>query len=84
VSQDLTAIHLWEVQIQQNEIRARSMDVDPLVTQESHGLHAVDDHVQLDGLVGSAKGFLRQPDIAGTVFDQENLYGHAVFSDKIH
>jgi len=56
----------------------------PFVLQESHRLHAVDDHVQLDGRVGFAKGFLRQPDIAGTVFDQENLYGHADFSDKTH
>jgi hypothetical protein len=28
-----------------------------------------------DRLVGVAEGFLRQPDIAGTVFDQENLMG---------
>ena len=36
--------------------------------------------MQTDGPVGVAEGFLRQPDIAGTVFDQENLYGHIVFS----
>ena len=40
--------------------------------------------MQADGLVGIAEGFLRQPDIAGTVFDQENLYGHTVSSDGFH
>src|SRR5580704_3596042 len=84
VSQDLATVHFRQVQIQQDEIGAGSVNVDPLVPQESHGLHAVDDHVQLDGFVGFAKGFLRQPDIAGAVFDQENLYGHATFSDKSH
>ena len=34
------------------------------------------------GPVGVAEGFLRQPDVAGTVFDQENLDGHAVSSDS--
>ena len=33
--------------------------------------------------IGVAEGFLRQPNIAGTVFDQENLYGHAVFSNRL-
>ena len=30
-------------------------------------------HVQMDGRIGVAERFLRQPDITGTVFDQENL-----------
>ena len=47
--------------------------------QEGHGLHAVGGHVQAHGLVGVAEGFLRQPDIAGTVFDQEHFYGHVFF-----
>ena len=53
----------------------------PLAPQKGHGLHAVGGHVQMDGPIGIAEGFLRQPDIAGTVFDQENFYGHTVSSD---
>ena len=78
LSQDLAAIHLGEVQIQQDQVRARGVDVSSLVPQEGHGLHSVGSHVQVDGHVGIAEGFLRQPDIAGTVFDQENLHGRAV------
>jgi hypothetical protein len=37
--------------------------------QKSHGLDAVDSDAQMDGHIGSLKGFLRQPDISGTVFD---------------
>ena len=78
VSQNLAAIHLGQVEIQQDEIRARRVGVLALVPQKGHGLDAVGGHVQMDGRVGVAEGFLRQPDIAGAVFDQENFYGHAV------
>ena len=84
VGQHLAAIHLGQVQIQQDEVRARGMDVTPLTPQKGHGLHAVGSHMQKDGLVGIAEGFLRQPDVARTVFDQQNLYGHTVSSDGFH
>ena len=47
--------------------------VAPLASQERHGLHAVSGDVQMDGGIGVAESLLRQPDIAGTVFDQENV-----------
>jgi hypothetical protein len=34
---------------------------------------AVGGHVQMDGNVGRVKGFLGQPDIPGTVFDQKDF-----------
>jgi hypothetical protein len=52
------------------------MDVGALTPQKGHGLHAVCRHVQFDQAVGVAEGFLCQPDIAGTVVDQQNLYRH--------
>src|SRR5229473_4902463 len=57
------------------------MDVGPLMPEKGHGLHAVGGHVQMDRTIGIAEGFLRQPDITGTVFDQENLNGHTCSSD---
>src|ERR1700687_1814823 len=38
----------------------------------------------MEGLVGVAEGFLRQPDVTGIVLDQKNFHGHIVPSDKIH
>src|ERR1700722_1738119 len=84
VSQNLAAIHFRKVQIQQDNIRTRGIAVDPLVSQKGHGLHAVRSDMQVDGRVGVAEGFLRQPDIAGIVFDQQNFYGHVCFSDGRH
>jgi hypothetical protein len=67
---------LGEVQIQQDKIRARNIDVGPLTPQKGHSLHAVASHVQTDGRIGVAERFLRQPHISRTVFDQENIDGH--------
>src|SRR6266436_5617749 len=38
----------------------------------------------MDGTIGIPECFLRQPDITGAVFDQENLFGHAFSSDGSH
>src|SRR5580700_1571985 len=38
----------------------------------------------MDGRTGLAEGLLRQPDITGTVFDQENLDGATVSCDRCH
>ena len=35
--------------------------------------HAVTGYMQMDGLIGIAEGFLRQPDVSGAVFDEKNL-----------
>jgi hypothetical protein len=40
--------------------------------------------VQTDVHVDVAKGFPRQPDIAGVIFDQENLYEPLPLCDGIH
>jgi hypothetical protein len=32
----------------------------------------------MDIRIGIAEGFLRQSDITGTVFDQENFHGHSL------
>src|ERR1700682_861113 len=61
------------------------MDVSPLVSQKRHGLYAVSSHVHTDGPVGVAENLLRQPDVTGAVFDQENLdrqtFSSACFHD---
>ena len=58
--------------------------MDALAPQESHCLHAIRSHVQVDRFVCIAKGFLRQPDIAGAVFNQKHFYWHAISSDELH
>src|SRR5208282_5740276 len=60
------------------------MRVRALPSQKGHGLHAVGSDVQMDGFIGIAKGFLRQPHISGAVFDQKNFYGHSISSDELH
>jgi hypothetical protein len=51
--------------------------VDAFTSQESHCRYAVGGDVQVDTRSGLAEGFLCQPDIAGTVFDQENFQGRS-------
>jgi len=60
------------------------MEVDLVVSQESHCFRAVGDNVQFDGHVGRAKGFLGQSDIARAVLDQEDLKDFAVGVDWAH
>src|ERR1700733_11833837 len=38
----------------------------------------------MDGRIGATERFLRQPDIARAVLDQQNLYGRVASSDLIH
>ena len=72
--QNLAAIHLGKVQIQQDKVRTRGIGMHPLPPQKGHGLYAVGSDMHVDGAVGIAEGFLGQPDIAWAVFDQENFY----------
>jgi hypothetical protein len=44
--------------------------MDPFAPQEGHCLHAIRSHVQTDVSIRVAESFLRQPDVAGTVFHQ--------------
>src|ERR1700683_2695411 len=57
------------------------MDVKLVASQEGHGLHAVESHMQVDGLTGIAEGLLGQPDVTRTVFYQQYFYGHTISSD---
>jgi hypothetical protein len=41
--------------------------------EKGQRLNAVICHVQTDSWVHGVEGFLRQPDISATVFDQENF-----------
>jgi hypothetical protein len=50
------------------------MNMDALVPQKGHGIHAVDCDMQAHGLVEVAKCLPRQPDIAGVVFNQEHFF----------
>src|SRR5680860_384773 len=60
------------------------MVVGPLSSHKSHGLHAVGSNMQLDGSIGSVEDFLGQPDITGTVFDQENIPELTVLLHDFH
>jgi hypothetical protein len=53
-------------------------------SQNGHGRDAVGSNVQMDIRIGIAEGFLRQSDITGTVFDQENFHGHSLSSCGFH
>jgi hypothetical protein len=84
VSEHFAPIHFGKVKIQQDKVGARGIGVHSLAPEKSHCLDAVRGHMQMDRQIGIAKGFLGQAYITGTVFDQENLYGRAAFSDCIH
>ena len=68
--QDLAAIHLREIQVKQDQIRAGSVDVNAFAPQEGHRFDAVRDDVQVDGRVRIAECFGRQPGVTGAIFDQ--------------
>src|SRR5580704_1000666 len=84
MSQHLAAIHSGEVEVEQDQIRARRIGVRSFAPKKGHSLRPVSSHVQTDGWIGVAERFLRQPDVTGTVFDQKNVYSHATSSDDIH
>jgi hypothetical protein len=44
-----------------------------LPPEKSHGLLAVRNRVQNDGRVSIPEGFLYQPEVAGIVFEQQNV-----------
>jgi hypothetical protein len=41
--------------------------------EKSHGFHAVIHYMHLDERIDNPKGFLREPRVTRTVFNQENL-----------
>src|SRR5580693_9058853 len=84
MSQHLAAIHSGEVEVEQDQIRARRIGVRSFAPKKGHSLHPVSSHVQTNGWIGVAERFLRQPDVTRTVFDQKNVYTHATSSDDIH
>ena len=75
LGQHLAAVHSRQVEVQQDEIRAGRVDVAPSRFRNAMASTPSEATCRSDGRVGVAEGFLRQPDIAGTVFDQENLNG---------
>jgi hypothetical protein len=81
VSQHLAPVHFGQVPIQQDDIWTWDIIVWPLTSQESYGVHAVARHMDTDGVVRDAERLLRQSDIAGTVFDQQDLGGTTILSD---
>jgi hypothetical protein len=52
----------------------------PVAPQKGHGLRAVYCYMQTDGRVGIAEGLYCQPDIAETIFDQENIHWRISFA----
>ena len=70
--------------IAQDEIRAGKTRVDPLAFQNGHGLYAIGSHLQMNRFVGSAKGFLSEPDVARTIFHQQNFYRDRACSHRFH
>ena len=69
----LAAIHFREIKVEKDKIRSRGIDVGAFPPQKCHGLHAVGDYVQMDGLIRIAKGLSRQADIAWTVASTKEL-----------
>src|SRR6202042_3056281 len=69
-SQNLSTIHFGQVEIEQNEIRARRICVDTLAPQKAHGFDTVGGEMEPDRLAVSAKRFLRQTNISLIVLNQ--------------
>jgi hypothetical protein len=61
--------------LQQDEVRARDIRVIARAPEERHRFHAVSRHVQMDLGIGGAERLPRQPNIPGTILNEENLEG---------
>src|ERR1700689_4986177 len=71
-SQNLAAVHLRKIEIEQDKVRARGLKVDALPPEKGHGLQAIGSQVQTDRPVDVDECLPRQPGIAGIILDQEN------------
>ncbi len=72
--QHLASIHFGQVQIQQDQVWARRIFVNALAMKEGHSLHAIADHIQMDGRVGIAEDFASQADVTRTIFNQKDFF----------
>jgi len=70
VRENLPAILLREVQIQEDEVRPRRIDVRALALQIGQGFDTIDRYMQVDQYVGFTESFLSQADVSGAVLDQ--------------
>src|ERR1700730_13436295 len=82
--QNLPAVFLGQVQIKQDQIRARRLAVLTLTIQKVHCFCPVRRHVQVDIHLGVFKRFPREPDIAGAVLNQKNLNRFRIRSNRFH
>jgi hypothetical protein len=73
VRQNLVAIHFGKGQIQQYQGRAGRVRVTALLLEKSHGLLAVDSHMQIDRAIDVAEGLLHEAGFASTVFNQKDI-----------
>src|ERR1700722_4274542 len=71
VGETPAAIHPGKIQVQQDKIRPRRIGVNALTPQKRHGFHTVGGYTQIDRFAGVAEGFLCQPNIAGTIFNEK-------------
>ncbi len=73
ISQNFASVHFGQVQVEQDQVGTRGIEVAPLPLQEGHGFHAIVRDVEPDEWIDIPESFLREAQVSGTVFDQENL-----------
>jgi hypothetical protein len=76
VRENLPAILLREVQVQEDEVRPWRIDVRALTLQIGQGFDTIDRYMQVDQYVGFTESFLSQADVSGAVLDQKNFPGN--------
>ena len=73
LGEDLAAIHPGQVEIEQDEIRARGIRLAVFLPQERHRLRPVGRHVKRDAAAQSPECLERQAHVAWAVLDQQHL-----------
>src|SRR5277367_3525327 len=76
--QNFTPMQFWQIQVQQDDIGARRIEIASLVLQKIHSLSTITHHVKTRGGIDFSQNLTHQPDVTLIVFDQQNIYRHRV------
>jgi len=75
LGQHLAAVFAWEIEVEEDKVRANRLRVAALPAQEGQRLDAVGGDVELVSDLGLFERLDGQPDIAGVVFDEKDVDG---------
>src|SRR5580658_1738659 len=82
--QNLPAVFLGQVEVEQDQMRPRDMGVLSLAPQKGHRIGTVWRDVQVDMCLAAPKSFPYELDIPGIIFDQEDFNRRSGRSNRFH